>query len=89
MAVPSIPSALPVATVRSQSAPFAYGPRSITGTIIGKDGQPTTGDSFTASEQGSGRYRIDIPALAQGTWTMRIQIGAPSETADYAFAVSP
>jgi copper transport protein len=63
--------------------------RAITGTILARDGQPTTGDSFTASEQGSGRYRIDIPALAQGTWTMRIQIGVPSETADYGFTVSP
>ncbi len=34
VAVPEIPSARPVASVRSQSAWLAYGPRSITGTTI-------------------------------------------------------
>ncbi len=63
--------------------------RAITGTIVAKDGQPTTGDSFTAKEQGSGRYEIDIAALGAGKWTMRIQIGSPADTADYAFTVSP
>jgi copper transport protein len=63
--------------------------RAITGTIVAKDGQPTTGDSFTAKEQGSGRYTIDIAALGAGKWTMRIQIGSPTDTADYAFTVSP
>jgi len=63
--------------------------RAITGTSTAKDGQPTTGETFPAVELGSGRYRIDIPALAQGRWTMRIQIGGPAETADYSFAVSP
>jgi ABC-type uncharacterized transport system permease subunit len=46
-------------------------------------------DSFTATEQGSGRYSIDIPALGAGKWTMRIQIGSPADTADYSFTVSP
>jgi len=63
--------------------------QAITGTIVAKDGQPATGDSFTATEQGSGRYSIDIPALGAGKWTMRIQIGSPADTADYAFSVSP
>jgi copper transport protein len=63
--------------------------RSVTGTIVAKDGQPTAGDAFTASEQGAGRYRIDIPALAQGRWTVRIQIGSPADAADYRFTVSP
>jgi copper transport protein len=63
--------------------------RAITGAIVAKDGQPTTGDSFTAREQGSGRYSIDIPALGPGKWTIRIQIGSPADTVDYAFTVSP
>ena len=67
--------------------------RAITGTVIAKDGapQPTsgTGDTFTASEQGSGRYRIDVPALSAGKWTFRLQIGGPADTADYTFTVSP
>jgi hypothetical protein len=63
--------------------------RAITGTIVAKDGQPLTGDSFTATEQGSGRYSIDIAALGAGKWTMRIQIGSPAEAADYSFTVSP
>ena len=63
--------------------------RAITGTIVAKDGQPTTGDAFTATEQGSGRYSIDIPALGAAKWTMRIQIGSPADTADYSFTVSP
>ena len=36
-----------------------------------------------------GRYEIDIAALGAGKWTMRIQIGSPADTADYAFTVSP
>ena len=63
--------------------------RAITGTIVAKDGQPLAGDSFTAIEQGSGRYRIDVPALGAGRWTMRLAIGGPTETADYTFTVSP
>jgi hypothetical protein len=63
--------------------------RAVTGVIVAKDGQPVQGDSFTGAEQASGRYRIDIPALAPGRWTMRLQIGGPAETADYAFTVSP
>lgn len=63
--------------------------RAITGTVVAKEGQPTTGETFTASEQGTGRYRIDIPALGPGRWTMRLQIGGPSDTADYTFTVSP
>jgi copper transport protein len=63
--------------------------RPTTAAIVAKDGQPTAGDSFTATEQGSGRYRIDIPALAQGKWTVRVQIGGPQDTADYTFTVSP
>ena len=63
--------------------------RLITGTITAKDGQPTTGETFTAAEQGAGRYRIDIAALAQGRWTMRLQIGGPTDAADYTFIVSP
>ena len=63
--------------------------RATTAAIVAKDGQPTAGDSFTATDQGSGRYRIDIPALAQGRWTVRVQIGGPADTADYTFTVSP
>jgi len=63
--------------------------RVITGTPTVKDGQPTTGDAFTASEQGSGRYRVDIPALTAGKWTFRLQIGSTADTADYSFTVSP
>ncbi len=61
----------------------------VTGSIVAKDGQPIGGDTFTASEQGSGRYRIDVPALGAGRWTMRVQIGSPAETADYIFTVTP
>ena len=63
--------------------------RTVTGTITAKDGQPAPGDTFAATEIGAGRYRIDIPALAQGRWTLRVQIGGPQETADYTFSVSP
>ena len=63
--------------------------RAVAATTIAKDGQPATGDTFTASEQGSGRYRIDIPALAAGKWTFRIQIGGAADTAEYTFTVSP
>jgi copper transport protein len=63
--------------------------RAVTGTIIAKDGQPTTGDRFTASEQGAGRYRIDIPALTAGKWTFRLQIASAADTAEYTFTVSP
>lgn len=63
--------------------------RAIAGTIVAKDGQPTTGESFTASEQGAGRYRIDIAALAAGRWTIRLQIGSAADTADYTLTVSP
>ena len=63
--------------------------RAISGTIVAKDGQPLAGDSFTATEQGTGRYSIDIPALGAAKWTIRIQIGSPADTADYTFTVSP
>lgn len=63
--------------------------RAISGTVIAKEGQPTAGETFTASEQGTGRYRIDIPALGAGRWTVRLQIGGPTDTADYTFTVSP
>ena len=63
--------------------------RAISGTVVAKEGQPTAGETFTASEQGTGRYRIDIPALGAGRWTMRLQIGGPTDTADYTFTVSP
>jgi len=63
--------------------------RAITGTATSKDGQPVTGVAFTASEQGSGRYRIDIPSLTPGKWTFRLQIGSAADTADYTFTVSP
>ncbi|HEY8731595.1 MAG TPA: copper resistance protein CopC [Candidatus Limnocylindria bacterium] len=59
--------------------------RAVSGTIVA----PAAGDTFTAVELGSGRYRIDIPALAQGSWTMRIRIDGPADTADYTFTVSP
>ncbi|MDP9245578.1 MAG: FixH family protein, partial [Chloroflexota bacterium] len=61
----------------------------VSGSMVAKDGQPAGGDTFTASEQGSGRYRIDVPALGAGRWTMRVQIGSPAETADYIFTVTP
>jgi copper transport protein len=63
--------------------------RPVSGTIVAKNGQPAAGESFTASEQGSGRYHIEIPGLAPGRWTVRIQIGGPADTADYTFTVSP
>jgi hypothetical protein len=63
--------------------------RVVTGAIIAKDGQPLQGDTFTASEQGTGRYRIDVPALAAGKCTVRVQIGGPADTAEYTFTVSP
>ena len=63
--------------------------RAITASATTKDGQPAAGETFTASEQGSGRYRVDIPALAAAKWTFRIQIASPADTADYTFTVSP
>jgi len=63
--------------------------RAITATAITKDGQPAAGQTFTASEQGSGRYRVDVPALDVGKWTFRIQIASAADTADYTFTVSP
>jgi copper transport protein len=63
--------------------------RAITATATTKDGQPAAGETFTASEQGSGRYRVDIPALAAGKWTFRLQIANAADTADYTFTVSP
>jgi hypothetical protein len=63
--------------------------RVVTGAIIAKDGQPLQGETFSASEQGTGRYRIDVPALATGKWTVRVQIGGPADTAEYTFTVSP
>ncbi|HEV2250938.1 MAG TPA: copper resistance protein CopC [Candidatus Limnocylindria bacterium] len=64
--------------------------RAVSGTVVAKDGQPAAGGgSFTAKEQGAGRYLIDIPALAAGTWTIRISIGGPGDTADYTFTVTP
>ena len=88
---PSLPVAgapIQLSVIALDSGQPATG-RTITGTITTKDGQPTSGDSFPSTEVGSGRYRIDIPALAQGRWTLRIQIGGPQETADYTFSVSP
>ncbi|MDQ6858214.1 MAG: copper resistance protein CopC/CopD [Chloroflexota bacterium] len=61
----------------------------VSASIVAKDGQAIGGDTFTASEQGSGRYRIDVPALGAGRWTMRVQIGTPAESADYIFTVTP
>ena len=63
--------------------------RAVTATVTAKDGQPAQGETFSAAEPGSGRYRIDIPALGAGRWTARIQIGGPADTADYTFTVSP
>ena len=88
---PSAPVAgapIQISVIALESGQPASG-RAVSGTITAKDGQPTAGETFTAVELGSGRYRIDIPALAQGRWTMRIQIGSPTDTADYSFAVSP
>jgi copper transport protein len=88
---PSAPVAgapIQISIIALESGQPASG-RAVSGTITAKDGQPTAGETFTAVELGSGRYRIDIPALAQGRWTMRIQIGSPTDTADYSFAVSP
>ena len=63
--------------------------RAITATAVTKDGQPAAGQTFTASEQGSGRYRVDVPALDAGKWTFRLQIASAADTADYTFTVSP
>ena len=62
--------------------------REVIGAVVAKDGQPVAGDTFTATEQGSGRYRIDIPGLDAGKWTIRIQIGGPADSANYSFTVS-
>jgi YtkA-like protein len=64
--------------------------REVIATAVSKDGQAVAaGESFTAKEQGSGKYVIDVPALAAGKWTLRIQIGGPGDTAEYSFTVSP
>ncbi|HEX9495839.1 MAG TPA: copper resistance protein CopC [Candidatus Limnocylindria bacterium] len=63
--------------------------RAVTATVTAKDGQPAQGEAFAAAEQGTGRYRVDIPALGAGRWTLRIQIASPADTADYTFTVSP
>ena len=64
--------------------------RAVIGTVVAKDGRPVAGgESFSAKEQGSGRYTIAIPALGTGRWTIRIQIAGPDDTADYTFTVSP
>ena len=61
----------------------------ITATLAPKDGPATPGETLTATEQGAGRYRIDIAALATGTWVATLTIGDPANTAAYIFAVSP
>ena len=61
----------------------------VVGTIVSQDGQPVQGPSFPATALGSGRYRIDVDALAAAKWTLRITIGGVVNAADYTFTVSP
>jgi hypothetical protein len=61
----------------------------ITGTLVPKGGQPAQSDTLTATELGSGRYRIDIAGLPKGMWAMKLVIADPGNTAEYTFEVTP
>ncbi|HVR88249.1 MAG TPA: copper resistance protein CopC [Candidatus Limnocylindria bacterium] len=81
------PIALSIVVIDKQGNPV-IGHR-ITGTLSGSAGQAALPSALTATEAGSGRYRIDIAALAKGTWTAKIAIDGPENSADYGFEVSP
>ena len=85
--VEGAPIALNVVVLDKKGDP-ALGQR-ITGTLTAKGGQPAQNETLVATELGSGRYRIDIAALAKGSWAMKLIIADPSNTADYTFDVSP
>ncbi len=85
--VEGAPIALNVVVLDKKGDP-AIGQR-VTGTLTPKSGQPAQNETLVAAELGSGRYRIDIAALARGTWVMKLIIADRSNTADYTFDVSP
>ena len=85
--VEGAPIALNVVVLDKKGDP-AVGQK-ITGTLTPKSGQPAQNETLVATELGSGRYRIDIAALAKGTWAMKLIIADPSNAADYTFDVSP
>lgn len=85
--VEGAPIALNVVVLDKTGSP-ATGQK-IAGALIPKSGQPSQNESFAATELGSGRYRIDIAALAKGRWTMKLTIGDATNTAEYTFDVSP
>ena len=85
--VDGAPIALSVVVLDKKGDPAAR--LKITGALTPKSGQPAQGDAFIATELGTGRYRIDIAALAKGHWTMKLTIGDAANTAEYTFDVSP
>ncbi len=85
--VEGAPIALNIVVLDKAGSP-ATGQR-ITGTLLPKSGQAAQSGTLTATEVGSGRYRIDIAGLAKGGWAMTIVIGDPANSAEYTFAVTP
>ena len=82
------PLSLSIVVFDSKTGQAATG-RAVTGTLKGNAGQAASPSAFTASEAGNGRYRIDVAALAKGSWTMRIAVDGPANAVDYTFDVTP
>ncbi len=61
----------------------------ITGKLSAKSRQPAQNDALTATELGTGRYKMDIAGLPKGSWGVTLTIGDPANTAEYTFTVSP
>ena len=85
--VEGAPIALNVVVLDKKGDP-AVGQK-ITGTLAPKSGQPAPNETLVATELGSGRYRMDIAALAKGSWAVTLTIADPSNAAVYTFTVSP
>ena len=85
--VEGAPIALNVVVLDKKGDP-AVGLR-IAGALTPKSGQPAQDEALIAAELGTGRYRIDIAALAKGQWTMKLTVGDAANTAEYTFDVSP
>jgi hypothetical protein len=85
--VEGAPVVLNIVALDRSGAP-ATGVR-ITGTLTPKSGQAAQPETLAATELGPGRYRIEVAALAKGTWAVALVIGDPANSAEYTFVVSP
>jgi hypothetical protein len=85
--VAGAPIALSIVALDAAGAP-ATG-LAVAGALRPADAPSAAPERFAGTELGSGRYRIDIAALAKGRWTMTLSLGSATNTAQYTFEVAP